>query len=118
MEAGVLGGLGVQQQDEVGGDVADEVAHQDGRHRHRQARLLVHHPVPPLGRDEGRMSGDGGQLWSVGGHGALDGSEGHHDLGVAEDDDDVGEGGHERSVEIGEGVPTIHVNDGAGSLKS
>ena len=54
----------------------------------------------------------------MGGHGALDGSEGHHDLGVAEDDDDVGEGGHERSVEIGEGVPTIRVNDGAGSLQS
>ena len=118
MEAGVLGGLGVQQQDEVGGDVADEVAHQDGRHCHCQARLLVHHPVPPLGRYEGGLSGDGGQLGSVGGHGALDGSEGHHDLGVAEDDDDVGEGGHERSVEIGEGVPTIRVNDGAGSLQS
>ena len=53
----------------------------------------------------------------MGGHGALGGSEGQHDLGVAEDDDDVGEGRHERSVEIGEGVPTICVNNGAGSLK-
>ena len=48
MEAGVLGGLGVQQQDEVGGDVADEVAHQDGSHRYRQARLLGRAVNEPL----------------------------------------------------------------------